>query len=87
LKAYLLWQGWELKKTHDLSELLKLCSKYDGDFLHLAPECQLLNEYATEGRYPGDLPFESIGEQDAREAIEAAEKIESLALGKIDLAP
>jgi predicted nucleotidyltransferase len=29
------------------------------------------------GRYPGDLPFESITDQDAKEAIEAADKIEN----------
>lgn len=72
LKAYLLWQGWPLRKTHDLSELLKLCTNYDKSFVHLASECQLLNEYTIEGRYPGDLPFESIGQAEAKEGIEAA---------------
>ena len=45
-------------------------------FENLKGECGLLNEYISEARYPGDLPFESIGEDDAKEAIEAAEKIE-----------
>ncbi|MBM3236262.1 hypothetical protein FJZ31_08185 [Candidatus Poribacteria bacterium] len=33
----------------------------------------------------GDLPFESIGEDDAIEAIEAVDKIEEFVLKKIDL--
>jgi len=84
LKAYLLWQGWSLKRTHDLSELLNVCTKYDLIFLSLVSDCQVLNEYITEGRYPGDLPFESIGEQDAQESIESAENIELLVMRKIN---
>ncbi|MBC8234096.1 HEPN domain-containing protein [bacterium] len=85
LKAFLLWKGWELKRTHDLSELLDFCCEYDASFEHLFPECELLNEYITEGRYPGDLPFESIGEYNAKEAIEAAEKIEEHVLKNIHI--
>jgi len=85
LKAFLLWKGWELKKTHDLSEILDFCCGYDDSFEHLFPQSELLNEYITEGRYPGDLPFESIGADDAKEAIEAAEKIEEYVLKNINL--
>jgi HEPN domain-containing protein len=84
LKAYLLCHGWELKRTHDLSELLKLCSNFDASYEQLASECQLLNEYVVEDRYPGDLPFGSITQQDAEEAIESAEKIEAFVLSKVD---
>ncbi|RZB34730.1 MAG: hypothetical protein SRB1_00498 [Desulfobacteraceae bacterium Eth-SRB1] len=85
LVAFLLWKGWELKKTHDLSEILDFCCGYDDSFEHLFPQCELLNEYITEGRYPGDLPFESTGKDDAKEAIEAAEKIEEYVLKNINL--
>ena len=85
LKAFLLWKGWKLKRTHDLSELLDLCREYDDSFEHLFPECELLNEYITEGRYPSHLPFESIGEDDAKEAIEAAEKIAKHVVKNINL--
>ena len=43
------------------------------------------NEYITQARYPSDLPFESIGKDDAREAIEAADKIEKFVLKEIDI--
>jgi len=82
LKAFLIWNGWELKKTHDLIELLAYCIDYDPEFENVREECLLLNEYITGGRYPGDLPFESITEQDAKEAIEAANKIEERVLEK-----
>ncbi|MBU1486812.1 HEPN domain-containing protein [bacterium] len=85
LKAFLIWNGWELKKIHDLEDLLGFCMDFEPEFEDLKEECSLLNEYITEARYPGDLPFESIGEPDAREAIESAEKVEELVLKKINL--
>jgi HEPN domain-containing protein len=84
LKAFLIWNGWELKKTHDLVELMTYCMDYETGFEGFKEECLLLNEYITEGRYPGDLPFESITKQDAEEAIEAADKIETFVFEKID---
>ena len=83
LKAYLISEGWELKKIHDLDELLETAVKLDNDFAELFPSAEILNEYITEGRYPGDLPYEAIGKDDAEEAIAAAEKIEEFVLGKI----
>ena len=78
LKAYLIWNGWALKKTHDLVELLGYCVEYEPGFDDYKDESLLLNEYITEGRYPGDLPFESITKKDAQEAIDATSKIEAL---------
>jgi len=85
LKGFLIWNGWELKKTHDMEDLLAFCMDFEPEFQNLKEECGLLNEYITEARYPGDLPFESINEDDAQEAIEAAGKIEEFVLKKIDL--
>jgi HEPN domain-containing protein len=85
LKAFLIWKGWELKRVHDLSELLDRCCEYESSFQCLFLECELLNEYILMGRYPGDLPFESIGVDDAKKAIEAAEKIEEQVLKNIIL--
>ncbi len=84
LKAFLIWNGWELKKTHDLVELLGYCTDYESGFEDFKDDCLLLNEYITEGRYPGDLPFESITKKDAQEAINAAGKIETFVLEKIN---
>ena len=85
LKAFLIWTGWELKKTHDLVELLGYCVDIEPGFEGYKGECLLLNEYITEGKYPGDMPFESITRKDAQEAIDAANRIESFVLEKIDI--
>ncbi|MFH0926532.1 MAG: HEPN domain-containing protein [bacterium] len=87
LKAYLIFNGWELKKTHDLEDLLAYCGDFDSEFLSLKEECSLLNEYVVEARYPGDLPFESITGDEAKEAVEAAGKIETLVIKKVDIKP
>jgi len=83
LKAYLIWNGWELAKIHDLKDLLAYAIKLDPDFEQLRIECTLLNEYITEGRYPGDIPWEMIGKKQADAAIDAAEKIEKFVRDKI----
>ncbi|MCU0645184.1 MAG: HEPN domain-containing protein [bacterium] len=85
IKAYLIWNGWELEKIHDMEELLKYAIKLDTSFEELRDECKLLNEYITSGRYPGDLPWEMIGKPQADEAIEAAEKIEKVVSKRMNL--
>ena len=87
LKAFLILNGWELEKTHDLLKLLVFCTEFDAEFVKLKGPCELLNEYITVGRYPEDLPFESISRNDASEAIEAANEIEHLVAAKMNYAP
>lgn len=84
LKAYLIYQEWELKKTHDLNELLLFCVDHNSQFAILRPECEILNEYITSARYPGDLPFDSFNERQSKEATKAAEKIERIVLTHIN---
>jgi len=84
LKAFLIWNGWELKKVHDLQDLLTFCMDFEPAFETLKEECSILNEYITQARYPGDLPFESISQNDAKEAIEAANKIKNFVLNHIN---
>lgn len=74
LKAYLISTGWELKKTHDLLELLKYCALRQADFARLVEDAALLNDYITAGRYPARL-FSSITHSEAREALRAARNI------------
>jgi len=75
--------GWSLEKTHDLKNLLKHCLNYDNSFGELSVECSELNEYITEGRYPGDLPWEEIGKTQAEEAIEATDRIARFVIERI----
>lgn len=75
LKGYLIAQGWTLEKTHDLVKLLALCSNYDSELGAMIAEGAVLNEYIVAGRYPGDIAFEEIGPAQAKEALEAAQRI------------
>ncbi len=78
LKGYLVAQGWELEKTHDIVALLALCADYDEAFAELREEGVVLNEYIAAGRYPGDLAHEMIGEAEAEEAVLSASRIEAV---------
>ena len=49
--------------------MLEFCTEYDADFEELLEEGSVLNEYITEGRYPGDIAFEIIGDTEAQEAV------------------
>jgi HEPN domain-containing protein len=60
LKAYLISQGWELEKIHDLRKLLEYAVKYDSSFSEIFPETGIINRYIAEGRYPGDLLLKAL---------------------------
>jgi HEPN domain-containing protein len=52
LKGYLLSRGWELKRIHDLVDLLNEVVTYDKSFDIYRSTCQQITEYYTEERYP-----------------------------------
>jgi len=83
LKGYLVSQGWNLVKTHDISQLLSYCSDYEPSFNSLMPLGELLNEYIIAGRYPGDIAFEMIGTMEAQEALQATQAICDIVLAHI----
>lgn len=76
LKGYLISLGWKLEKTHDVVELLGYCASYDERLGILVTEGAILNEYIIASRYPGDLFAEGIDYKAAKEALEAAERIQ-----------
>lgn len=51
LKAYLIYNGFDVQKTHDIIDLLVDCAKYDSIFAAIDPLD--INAYAVRGRYPG----------------------------------
>jgi HEPN domain-containing protein len=75
LKGFLISRAWPLEKTHDLVELLGWCADYDAELAGMVAEGALLNEYIVAGRYPGDIAAEQIGAEEAKEALEAAQKV------------
>jgi len=46
LKAYLIYFGKEIRKTHDIAELISKCAEVDKDFIDLlSPEIVDLTDY------------------------------------------
>ena len=77
LKAFLCFHGVDYPKTHDIEELLDLCSTIDKRFSALVTETLFLTDYAVELRY--DFEFWPH-QEDVQAAHEAANKIKQLVL-------
>ena len=77
MKGYLIAQGWDLGKTHDLVVLLTRCADYAAGFAELREGGAALNEYVVAGRYPGDVAHEEIGNAEAEEAVVIVRRIEN----------
>lgn len=73
LKAYLVYNQIKPSRTHDLSNLLKQCSKFDIEFEDLKMDVFEINPYAHETRYPDS--FITLDLSVAEDAIKRAEKI------------
>lgn len=75
IKALLISKGADFPKTHDLLMLSNLCSA-NGILLEIDPKhLNTLTDYAVRTRYPGNDPTA----EDAKEAIELAKMVRSLA--------
>ena len=81
LKGYLIAHGWMLEKMHDITRLLELCAAHDSAFSSLSVEGEILNEYITAGRYPGDLSGETLERADAEEAVQIVRRIHDIIRG------
>ena len=53
LKAFLISNGIEIKKTHNIEFLLSECEDIDLDFTEIDPKN--LSDFGVEIRYPGDM--------------------------------
>ncbi len=83
LKAYLVLHNKHFGKTHNLSQLIDLCSEIDREFQQLHElEIDKLYPLAIEARYP-DTEIE-ITVNEAREAIEKARTATSFVTRKIE---
>ncbi|MHB9028428.1 MAG: HEPN domain-containing protein [Candidatus Latescibacterota bacterium] len=74
IKAYLVYQGIDFPRTHNIAQLLELCPERDlwEDSLESAEE---LSPYAISARYPGDEG--PVREVEAQRAIEIAESVKN----------
>jgi len=80
-KAYLVFHGVEIPRTHDLALLIDLCSKIDSLFQKLFEwNADLLTQYAVEVRYDEPI-FPTLDE--AQEALDLARKIREFVRRKL----
>ena len=77
LKGYIVARDLEFRKTHDLSMLLSICISQDSAFEVLSEECEYLNTFYVESRYPVHWPTD-FSRTEAENSSQAAEKIRSL---------
>ena len=80
LKAFLIVNGVDIKKTHNIEFLLSECSDIDIDFANIDPK--ELSDFGVDVRYPGDMfvPDES----ETLEYKNLAFEIKNLVEEKID---
>ncbi|MCI0441792.1 HEPN domain-containing protein [bacterium] len=83
LKGFLALSGEEIKKTHDLIQLNKMCQKYYEDFKSIEDSCLMLTNYGVNIRYP--FPMD-INEADMKIAFRNAQKIKDFVLMKSSIA-
>lgn len=81
LKGYLVFEGEEFPKIHDLAKLIKLCQKIDFGFSDLKSDAQYLRGFYIATRYPGDYP--EFRWKEAEQALEAATRIKEFVLKKL----
>lgn len=75
LKGYLVSEGEEIKKTHDLQFLCKLAAQKNEKINTIEDDCIELTDYGVEVRYPFHIDVEDI---DVEKAIRSANRIKEI---------
>ena len=74
LKGYLLSQGWDPRRIHDLDILLSEATVHDPSFADFRASCQTITHYYLIERYPLAVSWELTTEE-IGESLAIAEKI------------
>lgn len=74
LKAFLTQNNEPFRKTHDLEELLELIIPLSSGFESIRDSLLLLNDYAVDIRYPGEMAMP----KEAEEAIKDLKTVRAL---------
>jgi HEPN domain-containing protein len=81
LKAFLVRQSVPFRKTHDLTELLRLCLPVEPTFQLIDGEVKTLYPYASNFRYPGA----NATKEEARDAAAAVQKVREFVRSRLGL--
>jgi HEPN domain-containing protein len=79
LKAYLIYNGVDIQKTHDIIALLGQCSNFDPVFASIDPLD--INSYAVQGRYPDTNLMPEV--EEAKSYYQLALQIKALVIKRI----
>jgi HEPN domain-containing protein len=79
LKAFLVENGIDFPRTHQLMVLLELCAGKDASFLEIGQLLRRLEGYAVAVRYPGI----TIDLESAEKALQTAEAIRDFIYQKL----
>ena len=79
LKGFITYHDLEPDKTHNLHNLLKVCINIDDSFNNILAECNFINKFTTNIRYPHRR---EVSETDADHCIRCVEKIMTFPLIK-----
>ena len=82
LKAFLIFNGWELEKIHDLVKLTKEAVKFDKSFKKFIPIVEKITDFYIESRYPVGYEVEYTKEE-IEKSIKNAEAIRLMVIEKI----
>jgi len=82
LKAFLIFNGWELEKIHDLVKLVKEAVKFDKSFEKFIPAMEETTDFYIESRYPVGYEIEYTKEE-IEKAIKIAKSLGNLVKEKI----
>jgi len=82
LKAFLIFNGIEITKTHDIYEVINHCIKLEPDFSYLIEiNADILTKYAVNIRYGEIFYYPPI--EETKKAVEKAEKVKNYVLEKL----
>jgi HEPN domain-containing protein len=76
LKAFIVAHDLEFKKIHDLPVLLKMCSEKNSALNSLLSDCNFLNRFYIDTRYPVHWPS-NYTKDVALEAMKCVDRIRS----------
>jgi len=84
LKGFLIYNGWELEKIHDLVRLIREACRFDESLEQFIPEMEKITDFYIESRYPIGYEVEYTSEE-IEGAIKTANSIRKLVKMKIVL--
>lgn len=76
MKGYLILQGIEPPRIHELPKLLIECIKLNTEFENLRDTCELLAGFYIESRYPPDMP--QYSKEEIIEAFGNAKRVKEM---------